>query len=103
MAAEGEATEHEEPQQQEFGGTEAWDDPGGEPGDLSSLSAQTEWLNQQPMVCVFNLWSVWPVRNTAQKCARTSTAMHHRSTSADVAQQHKETIPSSRLRACCIG
>lgn len=103
MAAEGEATEHEEPQQQEFGGTEAWDDPGGEPGDLSSLSAQTEWLNQQPMVCVFNLWSVWPVRNTAQKCARTSTAMHHRSTSADVAQQHKEMIPSSRLRACCIG
>jgi len=52
MAAEGEAPEQEEPQQQEFGGTEAgWDDPGGEPGDLSSLSAQTEWLNQQqPMV-----------------------------------------------------
>ena len=48
MAAEGEAPEHEEPQQQEFAGTEAgWDDPGGEPGDLSSLSAQTEWLNQQ--------------------------------------------------------
>jgi hypothetical protein len=28
---------------------EAWDAPG-EPGDLSSLSAQTEWLNQQPRV-----------------------------------------------------
>ena len=31
---------------------EAWDAPG-EPGDLSSLSAQTEWLNQQPMVRKF--------------------------------------------------
>lgn len=58
MAAEGEATEHEEPQRQEFGGTEGWDDPGGEPGDLSSLSAQTEWLNQQPMVRVAALFCV---------------------------------------------
>ena len=46
MAAEGEAPEHEEGQQ---GVAEDWDAPG-EPGDLSSLSAQTEWLNQQPMV-----------------------------------------------------
>ena len=63
MAAEGEATEHEEPQRQEFGGTEGWDDPGGEPGDLSSLSAQTEWLNQQPMVrltgAILCPWSVF--------------------------------------------
>ena len=52
MAAEGEATgggEHEGAQQQDFGAAEDWDAPG-EPGDLSSLSAQTEWLNQQPTV-----------------------------------------------------
>ena len=46
MAAEGEAPEQEDGQQ---GVAEDWDAPG-EPGDLSSLSAQTEWLNQQPRV-----------------------------------------------------
>lgn len=50
MAAEVEATENEqEAQQPDFVQGEDWDAPG-EPGDLSSLSAQTEWLNQQPMV-----------------------------------------------------
>jgi hypothetical protein len=49
MAAEPEALEQDEGQQQDFGAAEDWDAPG-EPGDLSSLSAQTEWLNQPPMV-----------------------------------------------------
>ena len=51
MAAEVEVTEHDQeaPQQVDFGDVQDWDAPG-EPGDLSSLSAQTEWLNQQPMV-----------------------------------------------------
>lgn len=51
MAVEGDAVaEHEEVQKQEISAAEDWDAPG-EPQDLSSLSAQTEWLNsQQPMV-----------------------------------------------------
>ena len=48
MAAEGEDPGGEDgaTQLQDMGGDAAWDDAG-EPRDLSSLSAQTEWLNQQ--------------------------------------------------------
>jgi hypothetical protein len=64
MAAEGEAPEQEEGQQ---GVAEDWDAPG-EPGDLSSLSAQTEWLNQQPMVRNFLARQLRPQPAAGRHC-----------------------------------
>ena len=70
MAAEGEAPEQEEGQQ---GVAEDWDAPG-EPGDLSSLSAQTEWLNQQPMVSNFKQANPAPRLQPAGSAARRHAA-----------------------------
>lgn len=49
MAPEGEGATAQGEEQETFGDGEDWDAPG-EPGDLSALSAQTEWLKQQSMV-----------------------------------------------------
>ncbi len=64
MAPEGEGATAQGESEETFGDGEDWDAPG-EPGDLSALSAQTEWLNQQSMVsgrCAEPV-HVWPPCN----------------------------------------